>query len=324
MTIRTYWQLDPAAEPHRLEPSAQRRSGIVTPLRQAAAHNRFDYYAQIAEAAAQTAFDGIYVAHRPDADESRIVAGSLAREVRRLEFIAEFPASVGSAVYAAKQATTFQRGTHNRFAWAIASDADARTRGRAGDLVPEDALGERLDEFLTVARGVHTQRPFTFKGQHFEVENGGFEAPLNRVPFPTVFLQGESEDALDLSARHADVHLFRAAPPERIASLVEGLDALAKQSDRQVAFGLLQPVLARETDEEAAFDAEREPPALGTLVGSFDTIAAHLAELAAIGVTHFVLSAEPAVEEAYRIGQHLLPRLRARIAPGAATARVAA
>lgn len=310
MTIQTYWQIDPAAEPHRLEPSARRVHGIVRDLR-TTPHNRYDYYAQIAEAAAQTAFDGVFVAHRPDADESRIVAAALAREVRRIEFVAEFPASVGSAVYAAKQATTFQRGTHDRFAWAVAPDADPKTRARAGDLVPEGQLSERLDEFLTVARGVHAQRPFTFKGEHFEVLNGGFEAPLNRVPFPTVFLQGESEEALDLSARHADVHLFRAGPLEKIAALVEGLDALAKQADRSVAFGLIQPVFTRETEEEARLEANREGRSPGTLVGSYDAVAEHLGELAALGVSHFVLSAEPSLEEAYRIGQHVLPRLRA-------------
>lgn len=319
MTIRTYWQIDPAAEPNRLEPSARPASSIVTPLR-APTHNRFDYYAQIAEAAAQTSFDGVFVAHRPEADESRIIAGALAREARRLEFVAEFPASVGSAVYAAKQATTFQRGTHDRFAWAIAPDADARNRAREGDFVPQEQLGARLDEFLTVARGVHTQRPFTFKGEHFEVENGGFEAPLNRVPFPTVFLQGESEEALDLSARHADVHLFRADPSQSIGRLIEGLDSLAKQADREVAFGLIQPVLAREDEDEARLDASRANLAPGTLVGSFDRVAARLAELAALGITHFVLSAEPSVEEAYRIGQHVLPRLRALLAPNRAAA----
>jgi alkanesulfonate monooxygenase len=310
MTIQTYWQIDPAAEPHRLEPSARRVHGIVRDLRSGPL-SRFDYYAQIAEAAAQTAFDGVFVAHRADADESRVIAGALAREVRRIAFIAEFPASVGSAVYAAKQATSFQRGTHDRFGWAIAPDGDAPSRAREGDLVPEDQLGQRLDEFLTVARGVHTTRPFSFKGAHFEVQNGGFEAPLNRVPFPTVFLQGESEDALDLSARHADVHLFRPAPITKLAGLVEGLDMLAKQADRSIAFGLLQPLFARETDEEARLEANREGRAPGTLVGSYDAVAAHLAELAALGISHFVLSAEPSLEEAYRVGQHVLPRLRA-------------
>lgn len=312
MTIHTYWQLDPAAEPHRLEAAARRTSRIVTPLR-GVPPTRFDYYAQIAEAAAQTHFDGLFIAHRTEGDESRIIAASLARETRGLRFVAEFPASVGSAVYAAKQATTFQRGAHERFAWAIAPDADAKTRARDGDHVPEDQLGQRLDEFLTVARGVHTQRPFSFAGEHFEVLNGGFEAPLDRVPFPTVFLQGESEEALDLSARHADIHLFR--PSARLGALIEGLDALAKQADRQVSFGLIQPILARETDAEARLEANREGRAPGTLVGSYDAVAARLAELAGLGLTHLVLSAEPQVEEAYRVGQHVLPRLRALTSP---------
>ncbi|MES2493224.1 MAG: LLM class flavin-dependent oxidoreductase [Pseudomonadota bacterium] len=310
MTIQTYWQIDPAAQPWRLEPSARRGNSLVTGLR-TAGPNRFDYYAQIAQAAAQTGFEGAFVTHRPEADDSRMIAGALSREVPRLGFVAEFPASVGSAVYAAKQATTFQRGTHDRFGWAIAPDADAAARARDGDTVPDDQLAARADEFLTVARGVHTQRPFTFQGAHFEVQDGGFEAPLNRAPFPLVFLQGETEEALDLSARHADVHLFRPATVNALAALVEGLDTLAKQHDRRVAFGLILPMLARETEDEAAADAAslRAPP--GTLVGSYDTVAATLAEYAALGIEHFVLSADPALEEAYRIGQHVLPRLHA-------------
>ncbi len=319
MTIRTYWQLDPAAEPHRLEPSARRASDIVSELR-GPTRNRFDYYAQVAQAAAQSAFDGLFVAHRAEADDSRIIAAALAREVRGIALIAEFPASVGSAVYAAKQATTFQRGAQSGFGWAIAPDAGAHDRARESDPVPKDQLGQRLDEFLTVARGVHTHRPYTFKGEHFEVLNGGLDAPLNRVPFPTVFLQGDSEDALDLSARHADVHLFRAGPIDRIAALVEGLDTLAKRTGRDIAAGLLQPVLARETDEEAAFDALRDGNATGALVGSYDTVARQLAQFAQTGVSHFVLSAEPSLEEAYRIGRHVLPRLRALATPTRAAA----
>ncbi|HEX8055431.1 MAG TPA: hypothetical protein VF481_02115, partial [Novosphingobium sp.] len=104
------------------------------------------------------------------------------------------------------------------------------------------------------------------------------------------------------------------------ARLIEGLDLLAMQADRQVSFGLIQPVLAREDEDEAQLDASRANLAPGTLVGSFDTVAARLAELAGLGITHFVLSAEPSVEEAYRIGQHVLPRLRALLAPNRAAA----
>jgi alkanesulfonate monooxygenase len=45
------------------------------------------------------------------------------------------------------------------------------------------------------------------------------------------------------------------------------------------------------------------------LVGSYAEVAERLAEYARLGVTTFVLSANPHLEEAYLIGEHLLPRL---------------
>ncbi|MFG1944109.1 LLM class flavin-dependent oxidoreductase [Nonomuraea sp. NPDC048826] len=45
------------------------------------------------------------------------------------------------------------------------------------------------------------------------------------------------------------------------------------------------------------------------LVGSYDEVAALLREYAAVGVEEFVLSGWPHLEEAYRVGEHVLPRL---------------
>lgn len=315
MTYQFHWQLDVAAEPTRAEPSAwPTLPPLVRDIRRTI-QNRFDYYAQIAVAANQTGFDGLFLPHRDYADETRIVAASVAREARRIALIPEFPASVGSAVYAAKQAVSFQRNTGGRLAWAIAPDADAATRASRGDYIVEEQLGQRRAEFLTVARGVHGQRPFTFKGDFFEVENGGFEEPLNRVAFPAVYLQGESVEDLATSARLGDVHLFRATAD--IATLAPRLRAQADKEGRRLSYGVLQPVLARETDEEAAADARRDPQPEGAIIGSYDSVADRLASLGALGITHFVLSATPQLEEAYRFGQHVLPRLRARLSPRA-------
>lgn len=320
MSIKSYWQIDTAAEPSRAEPSLRPAlPGSVRDLR-SASQNRFDYYGQQAQAAAHTRFDGVFLPYRRDADESRIVAAVVARAAPRLQVVPEFPVSVGSAVYAAKQATSFQRSTHGRLGWAIAPDADAATRAAEGDHVPEDALAERTNEFLTVARGVHTTRPFTFEGRFFSVKDGGFDAPLNRVPFPAMFLQGESGEALSLSARHADVHLFRAAPTDGLARLIEALDTLANAAGRSVAFGLLQPVLVREHEEDAKREAERQALKPGTLVGTFDSVAERIAELARLGITHIILSGSPSLEEGYRVGQHLLPRIHALTGAGRAAA----
>ena len=52
------------------------------------------------------------------------------------------------------------------------------------------------------------------------------------------------------------------------------------------------------------------PGAAAGLVGGYDTLANNLTELARAGVSTFVLSAHPHLEEAYRLGEHLLPRVR--------------
>ncbi|WP_328297081.1 LLM class flavin-dependent oxidoreductase [Streptomyces sp. NBC_00435] len=47
------------------------------------------------------------------------------------------------------------------------------------------------------------------------------------------------------------------------------------------------------------------------LVGSHDEVAARLAEYRALGVDEFILSGYPHLEEAYRVGEEVAPRLRA-------------
>lgn len=310
MTLNIHWLLDPAADPQRSEQAGQAVLPALVRDRRAAGRNRFDYYVQVAQAAAQTGFDGLFVRHRIEADESRIIAAIVARAVPRLLVVPEFAASVGSAVYAAKQAATFQRSTGGRLGWAIAPDDDGPERERQADVIAEKDLSQRLDEFLIVARGVHEQRPFSFKGAHFEVENGGFDAPLTQHPFPKIYLQGEDDAALLRSARHADVHLFHPATPERMAARIARLKALAEAEGRQVAAGLILPLLLREDRESAERDARAHALSPATLIGSYDTAADHVAAYEAAGVTELLLGATPLLEEAYRIGQHLLPRLR--------------
>ena len=281
MTVRFYWQLDTAADPRRAE------HGL-----------RHHHYGQIARAAALTGFDGLFIAYRPDADDSQIVAAGVARLTPGLQLIVEFPASVGSAVYAAKEAASFQRNAHGRLGWAIAPDRDAEARIHDGDLIADEDLFARREEFLKVARGVHGTSGFTFKGRFFEVLDGGFEAPLNRVAFPPVFLQGVSEEELALSARQADVHLFDPAPIETLRTHIELLDRLASKEGRSIGYGLRLPLVAREYAEEAE----------GAL--TFDAAADLLVTYARLGIDHFILAGTPSLEEAYRVGQHVVPRVR--------------
>lgn len=299
--------------------------------------NYFDHLHQVARAADIAGFDGIQIRHDIDGDESWIVAGYLARSTRHLKLLTEFEAARGSAVYAAKNAISYQRYTGNRFAWQISRGGSEAPRRKLGDFVADADITTRIEEFIAVSRGVITESPFTFKGRFFEVLNGGFNGPLGGHPVPPVYLNGDSAEDFKLSAQSADVHLFDAGTPAALAPKIASLRALAAGHGRQIGIGLRIDVLARESTAEAQRDAERylqqsgskrdnsEAPWLwnnfatartgahAALVGTYDEIIEQLADYAAAGIDSFVLAAIPHFEEAYRFGEHVLPALRARI-----------
>lgn len=350
MSIQFIWQL-PTAGDGRYGDAKQRlrgerfaldrppfTAGVSDP--RGARFNYFDYLHQVARAAELAGFDGIKIRHDLEGDEAWIVAGYLARSTRHLKLIAEFDASWGSAVYAAKNAVSFQRYTGGRFGWHILPGNTQAQRRRHADFIEEAELSTRVDEFISVARGVQTTAPFNFKGRYFEVQNGGFQGPLANNPVTVIYLAGEDQAAFRLSARQADVHVLDAAPPEQLAPKIEALRRLAAEQGRALAIGLRIDLLARETEEEALHDARRfwgqsgHPPGLAdpvvapnlwngfgagrtgaqaSLVGSYGQIIARLVEYANAGIEHFVFAAQPHFEEAYRIGEYVLPDLRASL-----------
>ncbi|MGX9713027.1 LLM class flavin-dependent oxidoreductase [Janthinobacterium lividum] len=352
MTIEFIWQLPTSGDGRYAAPGITRRgeraAGAPSPLQAGVSDprgarppfNYFDYLHQIARAADLSGFDGIQIRHDTQGDESWIVAGYLARSTRHLKLIAEFDAAWGSAVYAAKNAVSFQRFTGGRFAWQIGHGGDAAARRRQGDAAPEADILPRIDEFITVARGVQNTSPFSFKGKFFEVQDGGFKGPLAHHPVNGIYLTGDSPEALALSARQADVHVFDAALQADLQPAIDSLQAQARQLGRAVTAGLRIDVLARETFDEALRDARRyrsgaglpddasfdgsaaafwpgfaqaQTGAHGALVGSYAQVSATLEAYAQAGISSFVLAAIPHFEEAYRIGEHVLPHVRSAL-----------
>lgn len=355
-TIKYYWQL-PARGDGRLGDAAlrlrgERRKDEQSPFQKGVSDprgtrfNYFDYLHQVARAAELSVFDGIRIPHDPRGDESWIIAGYVARDTRRLTLLTEFEAAWGSAVYAAKNAISVQRYTGGRMAWQLSAGRPGLERNKAADPVWDADVLPRIEEFVNVARGVITTAPFSFKGRFFEVRDGGFKGTLANHPAPLVFLNGETPEAYALSARTASVHVFPALEPEQVSQRIRELGALVQsqrnQDNAPLEYAVRLDLIARETEAEAQFDAERfakqsSSPAstasshalwrgLGngltdaeaTFVGSYEQASDLLQAYAAVGVTHFLLGAVPHLEEAYRIGTHLLPTLRHRLARASA------
>ncbi|MGW5107712.1 LLM class flavin-dependent oxidoreductase [Nocardia sp. NPDC004123] len=303
----------------------------------------FDDLHQVVHAAELSGLDGVVAPYDPAGEESWIVAGAALRATRHTRVVVDFHPGFGTPVYAAKVSASLQRFSAGRLGWRLAVDTDADDARQRGDRVTGDDRYARAAEFLTVARGVWNENPvpaagfrgtgFDYAGEYYDVIDGGFRGILSGLTFPAVYLSGDSTAALELSARHGDVHVFTETPQGLDASLTE-LRALSATAGRSVRAGVEVPVIARETETEAWARVERQwrelypdgpgaealdlgdgrwagftqlgyPQAIG-LVGSYEQVARRLRAYATAGVDTVVLSGHPHLEEVYRAGEHLL------------------
>lgn len=271
-----------------------------------------DYAVQVARAADLAGFTGLLLPNDPAGEEPWILGSALARETRHLRIVPEFAPESASAVYTAKLAFTFQRFFNERLGWLL------QVNNVPGD-DPDDRF-LRAEEMLVVAEGVWGETPFDFAGRFFSVAGGALFAlhPRQHVRaglrrFPTVYARGEDDRSLRFSARHADVHLFDERDPVALAALTERHRRLTGDAGRSVRYGLRVPIVARDDDAEAHAERDRlidaGYPYRHAVTGSYVDVAQRLQTFGDIGISTFVIDAAPRLEEAYRLGEYLLPLL---------------
>ncbi len=329
MSFEVFWQLPPNGDgrsadkatwtrgdhqaAHRPQTPFARHGGDET-------YTYFDHLVQIVRAADLAGFDGVFIPQTDEGEEPLVTAGALVRDARRLRFAPELPAHFLSAVYTAKIATSFQRLSGGRLILNLTTQDPAVHHWHGYDWSEGEQVA-RHDEFLTVFKGFWNDGPYTFEGQYYEVLNGGFAGPLKGQPQPEIWLSGSSDAALALNAKHADVHVIEASSPQDAAERIRTLDALA---GRKLKYALRAEPTARYTEDEArAAAAHARSPEAGDagLIGDYQQVADRLAQYLDAGVSILALSARPHLEEAYRIAQHVLPRLSGW---GVASASIAA
>ncbi|MEU5692795.1 LLM class flavin-dependent oxidoreductase [Actinosynnema sp. NPDC020468] len=257
----------------------------------------FDYLHQVSRAAELGGLGGVHVPYDPHGEESLVVSASVGRDSRFLEVVAGFPAGIATPVYAAKLSATLQRAFGGRLSWRLEVDLDERVQRTQGDFVTGADRYARAAEFLTVAKAVWHGRDVDFEGRFYEVYQGGFVGPLAGLPFPTVYLSGTSDEALALSAEHADVHVFDLAPDDELDHHVARLGGRTRLA--------LQATVHTREDE-----AELTDPA--ALRGTYRQVADRILAYRERGFDTFFLDAAPRLEEALRLAQHVRPLLAGR------------
>ncbi|MDB5457613.1 MAG: luciferase-like monooxygenase family protein [Caulobacter sp.] len=387
MSVELFWRLPThgdgrkahdkhtRGEWNKLSPELRKAPGVRNGV--ADGFTYVDYLGQVAKAAEINGFDGALVPTGGISEQAWIVAAALARETKHLRFLVAHQAGFTEPHFAAQTAATLQRLSGGRLDINIITGGSSKAQRALGDFLDHDTRYARTGEFLDVFKRYWKEAPLNYKGELYQIEDGGFKAPLKDAPVPGIYFAGSSQPAIDVAADHADVYLVWAEP---VAGNVEQFDkvraaAAAKGRLDKVRFGVRVDIIARETEKEAWDEARRlfetatsESQALFSdlgrdnkkeatkesagaqrqwalhqgrtdsfddlivapnlwagmsilrggpscgLIGSHQQIADRLAEYVQAGASNFILASNPHLEEAYSVGEEVLPKLGAAIA----------
>jgi alkanesulfonate monooxygenase len=214
-----------------------------------------DYLTEVARNAERVGFDGVLTPVGSQCVDPWVSTAALISVTTRLRFIVAVRTGSASPALVAQQAAGFQRLSGGRVVLNIVTGGDPEEQQRYGDFLQHDDRYARTDEFLTVVRGAWGNVPFDFEGEHVRVR--GATAGLDDAPVPPLFFGGASPAALQIAARHADVHLHWAETPQALAPAVEQVRELAAAQGRRLRFGIRLHVITRDRAADAWAETQR-------------------------------------------------------------------
>ena len=112
---------------------------------------------------------------------------------------------------------------------------------------------EKMDEEVEIMKRLWAaEKPIGYRGKHYQVDTV-IQPTTYQKPHPPFFLGGGSEQALDISAKHASVHLFWGDRPATIAEKIQDIRQRAAKYERadHIQFGMRLQIVCEETEEEA-------------------------------------------------------------------------
>lgn len=211
-----------------------------------------------------------------------------------------------------------------------------------GNFTTHDERYVQAEEFVDVLKGLWSQTPFSFHGDHYELEGTIVEPkPLAQ---PVVFAGGESEAGRESIARFADAYVMHGGTLEEVRANVADMNARSERlHGRPIReFGMPAYVIVRDTEAEAqreldrittvdpdspgyasfeefqrnsklSLELTRREYSVGTrglrpeLVGTAEQVAEKIHAYADAGISLLLIQSSPLKEELERIAEQLFP-----------------
>lgn len=281
--------------------------------------------------------------------EAWTASAAAAAITKRIEIIAAIKPKLYHPAVLAKMALGIEDISDGRFALNVVNAWFKPELEKSGIGFPEhDDRYAYGVEWLRIVRDLMAGERVSFQGKFFRLDDYNLK-PLSRTRLrPHIYAGGESEPARVQAAELVDTWLINGRPLEDIVPMVEDV-ARRPRSGSPLEFGTTGFVLARPTEAEAIAELEglyriqgertareaheweqRIDPKAQTIhfskrygkrpiganggilpgfVGSYDQVARRFVEFCDVGVTTFLLSFFPLIEEQERFAAEIIPRV---------------
>ncbi|MDT2021237.1 LLM class flavin-dependent oxidoreductase [Methylocella sp. CPCC 101449] len=285
--------------------------------------------------------------------EAWTVAAAAAAITERIEIIAAIKPRLFHPVVLAKMALGIEDISHGRFAINVVNAWFIPELERSGIGFPEhDARYAYGAEWLDVVKRLMEGETVTHEGEHFKLDAYALRPTSRYRKRPVIYSGGESEPGRQLARDYSDVWLINGRPIDDVVGDVADMRAKVRPGT-PLKFGITGFSITRETEAEAQaalaelfriqdsfYDTRQQdmrknvdPKAQtlsyglkynarmigangGTLpgfVGSYDQVAERIAAFWHIGISTYLLSFFPLIEEQENFARHVIPRVKALI-----------
>jgi alkanesulfonate monooxygenase len=164
-----------------------------------------------------------------------------------------------SPVMLAKMVTTFDQLTGGRIVVNLIAGQSEAENAADGIRYGKEERYALMAEEVAIIKALWTATgPLDWEGRFHTLHGARVIPPPFQQPHPRFYLGGGSRQAWEISAAHADVHLFWGDKPETIAAQMAEIRAMARAQGREEAlgFGMRLQIICRETEQEAWAAAE--------------------------------------------------------------------
>ncbi|MEM7252720.1 MAG: LLM class flavin-dependent oxidoreductase [Pseudomonadota bacterium] len=229
-------------------------------VRPAEVNQSLDMFDRVTKAAETADFEYMLVPVQTACWEAWIASAMMVGRSERIKMLVAARPGYINLVLLAKMISTFDQLSGGRICINLIAGASDEEASAEGIRFAKTERYDVMEEEVTILKALwEAKKPIDFEGKYYQLNGAQIRPRILQRPYPKFYLGGGSSRAWDISAQHADVHLFWGDHPDRIRDQIGAIRERARQYGRHddIGFGMRLQLICRENEADAWAAAER-------------------------------------------------------------------